>query len=127
MNSGVLQIVAVDDDEPNLLLYRTLLERYAGKCVAMTFRNPLEALAYCTHAQADAAVIDFDMPDLDGVSLARALHEQAHHRDLPIVMVSAHLDEELRALASGAGICAFVEKPFARSTLLNAIGAALQR
>ena len=120
-----IRIVAVDDDEPNLALYRLLLERYLHGCTLVSFTDPVEALAYCRSGQADAAVIDFDMPRLNGVELAQALHACEIHRALPIVMVSAHLDENLRRRARHAGVTGFVDKPFQRDALLSAVTSAL--
>jgi len=69
------------------------------------------ALVSASHVRPDLVVADVDMPEMDGLQLCRALHEDALLADVPIVLVTAFLlpgDPQL--LASGAA--AIVRKPF---------------
>lgn len=61
-------------------------------------------------------VMDHHMPDMDGLSACRVMHETAPNT--PIIMMStANLSSEV----AGAGACAFLHKPFAPSELLECI------
>jgi DNA-binding NtrC family response regulator len=58
----------------------------------------------------DAAVLDYRLPDGDGVSVLRRLREA--DPDLPVVMLTAHKDVEVVVEAMKAGASDYVTKPF---------------
>nr|MDP9304045.1 response regulator [Actinomycetota bacterium] len=72
----------------------------------------------------DVALMDVRMPRLDGIEAARRILEE---RPLPIVMLTAHGDEELVARAVGIGVFGYLVKPFREQDLLPALHTALAR
>ncbi|MCC8395950.1 response regulator [Paraburkholderia sp. MMS20-SJTR3] len=73
--------------------------------------------------QTDCLILDVNMPGMGGVGLFREL--QRIGKPVPVVFITAHKDEALRArlLAQGARECLF--KPFSDTALLAALKAAL--
>ncbi len=67
-------------------------------------------------------ILDVRLPGMSGLELQRRL--TASHRDLPIILISGHADDELRGRALEAGAVDFFEKPFSNDALLEAVGAA---
>lgn len=67
-------------------------------------------------------VLDFRLPDVKDLSLAKAL--RSVRPDAPIVMMSAHSSAQDRAEALAAGVTAFLQKPFDVDTLVRAVRAA---
>lgn len=59
----------------------------------------------------DLAIIDFEMPGLDGIALSRCLrsHSQTHH--IPIIMCTSRTDRASMLAALEAGVSSFITKP----------------
>ncbi len=68
----------------------------------------------------DVALIDWQMPGMDGVALARAIRAEVGS-EVPLIMVSAYDWAEIEAEARAAGVDGFVAKPLFRSTLCRAL------
>ena len=102
-------ILYVDDEEGIILLMQRLLERQGYRVSGYT--DPREALAAAraNAAQFDLVVTDYNMPHMSGLELAQALREI--RADLPVVLTSGYLTEELRAKAPAAGIRELIHKP----------------
>ncbi|MDB4973492.1 MAG: response regulator [Myxococcaceae bacterium] len=83
-----LQLLVVDDNATNRQLVMDFAAAW-GMSVLDT-RSPRDALAMLDAGQHfDVAVLDYLMPELDGVSLAREIHSRAAHRELPIIIASS--------------------------------------
>ena len=102
-------ILYVDDEEGIILLMQRLLERQGYRVSGYT--DPREALAAAraNAGQFDLVVTDYNMPYMSGLELAQALREI--RADLPVVLTSGYLTEELRAKAPAAGIRELIYKP----------------
>ncbi len=74
--------------------------------------------------KADAClVIDVHLPEINGVQLCETL--AAAGCELPVIMITGHLDRATRELAQRAKAVAILFKPFTRDSLLKAISEAL--
>jgi PAS domain S-box-containing protein len=69
----------------------------------------------------DLILLDWQMPDMDGVETARRLREPSPHPMPPVVMISAYGREEIMRQASSAGVSGFLIKPVSPSLLLDTI------
>jgi len=120
----VTTIVAVDDTPTNLLLYRHLFKAEPNWQV-VTFDDPKAALAYfarpAAEAPADLVLLDYMMPEIDGLSLFGALRDYAHRQDLPVVIVTAADEREIRYEALSAGVNDFLLKPIDKTELLTRV------
>jgi DNA-binding NtrC family response regulator len=76
------------------------------------FQRPADALeAFAADpVRFDAVITDMNMPETDGLSVARAVHKI--RSDVPVVLVSGSIDEALRVAAVDAGIFGMLAKPF---------------
>ena len=90
-------VMVVDDDEAVIELMRDALEASGFRPVC--FSDPVEALRQVAQVQPDVAVIDRNMPRLDGVSLCRMLRQ--HVSDLPVLMLSGDTSEVAEAMRGG--------------------------
>jgi putative two-component system response regulator len=98
-----MRIVIVDDNIVNLELV-THLARKLDDCEPIPFQNPLAALLWCTENDVDVAIVDFMMPEIDGIAFIRSFRELADKGDVPILMITSDHERETRyeALATGA-------------------------
>jgi len=101
-------VLFIDDDEAYLFLVRRALERWGYRVSAYLEQGEaLDALrADAEHF--DLVITDFKMPGMSGTEVARAIHQV--RRDLPVVVVSGYINEELRAQAAAAGVRELVFK-----------------
>ena len=117
-----VRAVIVDDDKRLLGVIERGL-RLHGFDVT-TFADPLEALNYVETKQADVAVLDVMMPELDGVSLCRRLRQT---QSLPILMLSARDTVPDRILGLESGADDYLTKPFELSELAARLRALVRR
>lgn len=110
------RILVAEDDAALRALYVVWLE-HAG-CDVVACADGREALAALEGGFApDAAVLDVDMPFVDGLSVCRYLH--ARDAGVPIVVVSGV--DELRRSALAAGASDVLVKPCLREELMAAL------
>jgi CheY-like chemotaxis protein len=77
-------------------------------------------------ATADIVVLsDINMPGMDGLGLLREVKRR--HAELPVIMVTAYVDDERRRKASAFGAAEFVTKPVDFDSLKRQLGQLLQR
>jgi FixJ family two-component response regulator len=118
---AVSLISIVDDDESVREALCGLL-RSAGFAVN-AFVSAEEFLSSDQLKGADCLVLDVRMPGMSGIELQRQL--VADHCEVPVIFITAHGDDGVRAHVLKAGAKAVLIKPFNDDALLNAIHAAL--
>ena len=106
------RILAIDDEEPNLLLLRSLLER-EGYSDIHCLTDPTKAMQAYIDLEPDLVLLDLMMPEVDGFQLLEAFgrHDTAEEfRPVLVLTADTTLKARRRALALGAKD--FVAKPF---------------
>jgi DNA-binding response OmpR family regulator len=106
------RILIVDDEEANVLLLKTLLER-EGYNHLMCLTNPLAALESFVDYEPHLVLLDLMMPDMDGYQLLEAFRRQTRDgafRPVLVLTADTNIGARRRALALGAKD--FVSKPF---------------
>ena len=113
------RILIVDDD----VAVRETLARIlqTASCEHAVASTAAAALVLARTFRLDRAIVDFVLPDEDGIALTIRLREE--FPDLVVTMVSGMPDFVVRVgdLAKAAGVVAFVEKPFLAQDILDAV------
>lgn len=116
--------VLLADDDPDTCqsAVEFLGELGVDADVAFSGKEAIEKAADAHAAGEDYEVIllDWRMPDLDGVEVARVIRERVC-ADIPILIISAYDWSNIEIEASAAGISGFIQKPFFKSTLYYCI------
>ncbi len=122
--AGVRVLVAEDHPVNRTVVVRMLASMGASVEAAA---NGREALERYTAERFDILLLDLEMPELDGIGVAREIRarERGTKARLPIVALTAHAREEQRELCFRAGMDGFVTKPFEERDLETAMRAAL--
>ncbi len=106
-------VLIIDDSDINLTLIKALVLRL-GECSPVLFDNPLKALEWCRENVPDLVIVDYMMPEMDGlrfISAFRALHGR---NEIPVLMITANDQKDIRYDALLGGANDFLTKPIDR-------------
>lgn len=106
-----MRALIVDDSKSVLLWMGAALTELPNLSLDLC-DTPEEALALAATRQYDLVVVDYLMPKLTGIELTAALRQQPDYHAIPIVMITAEQDSEVRLKAIVAGVNDFLNKPF---------------
>lgn len=120
------QLVLVADDDPiilGLVVYR--LENSGYRVI--TAADGEEALQLALAKRPALAVVDVMMPQLDGYELTRRLRSHDDTRDMPIILLTARVQEADVDQGFEAGADDYLRKPFSPQELRSRVHALLAR
>ena len=80
-----------------------------------------EAIRLLGSAHFDLVLSDADLPDISGFEICRRLKRDPERRQLPVIIMSGGLEQDIERLALSAGATDFISKPFKREALLEKI------
>jgi len=122
MGGRETSVISIVDDDASLRRVLTNLFERAGFRVE-SFASA-EAFQNSVHPHdTGCLVLDLRMPGLNGLDLLR--HLKATGSRVPVVILTAHGDDEMRRRCLEAGAMAFLPKPFDRAALLGAVQVAM--
>ena len=117
------ELVLVVDDEPKITkLARDYLEQ-AGFLVLIA-SDGKDALALARRERPDMVVLDLNLPQLDGLDVARQMRRESQ---VPIIMLTARAEETDRLIGLELGADDYITKPFSPRELVARVRAVLRR
>ncbi len=120
------KLIAVLDDEPDILELVSLHLRKAGFRV----EGFVDATGFYTalgREVPDLVVLDLMLPDADGLDICRYLRRETRTAAVPIIMLTARVEETDRVLGLESGADDYVVKPFSPRELVARVRAVLRR
>ncbi len=123
-----LRILLVEDDDVNRYMARALLAKLG--CHVDEAVNGLEALERLRRESYDLALLDIQMPEMDGLQTAQAIRaypEFTHLATMPLVALTAHALPEDEARARAAGMEYFLTKPLDIHLLMATLDRIVER
>jgi PAS domain S-box-containing protein len=123
------RVLVVDDNATNRQILRQQLG-YWGMRVSAVDSGPRALAALEQQVEAggpafDLAILDMKMPDMDGLTLARAIKEGRKHDDLRLVLLTSFGQRGHGAEASRIGIAAYLTKPVDEGDLYDCLAEVL--
>ena len=111
-----MQLLIVDDSPSHRVTLSGLLRLYDIHSQAAC--NGIDALQLIQNHTFDAILLDWIMPELDGLHTLKRLRQMPKHRDLPVIVITGCESDGIQALAMHAGADAFMTKPVEFDRLL---------
>ncbi len=117
------QTVLIVDDEPKIVrLARDFLEKNGFR--VLTAGDGHTALAVARRDKPDLIVLDLMLPGMDGLDVCRALRRES---DVPIIMLTARVEEADQLIGLELGADDYISKPFSPRALVARVRAVLRR
>jgi len=115
-----LKVLVVDDQTSVRQMTRLTLEQIGVKLIHEA-ENGTQAVEKATVQPLDLIISDFNMPEMDGLGLLRAIRGHPSARRVPFILVTGRGDRELVVKAAQAGANNYVVKPFTADILRSKI------
>lgn len=104
------EVLIIDDTEINLILFGALIKKL-DNCQSHSFASPLDGLAWAATHTPDLVIVDYMMPDIDGLEFIQRFRALPNCADVPILMITANDQKQVRYRALDSGANDFLAKP----------------
>lgn len=108
---GVKKVILVADDSSTVrkfVSFALALEHF--RIIAAV--DGMDALEKISRTPVDLAIVDLNMPNMDGYELIRAIRGSEDLKELPVIILSSETSPESKQRGKEAGANAYLEKPF---------------
>ena len=122
MTDQNMKILTVDDFSTMRRIIRNML-RQLGYSNIVEAEDGTVALSLLKREKVDFVISDWNMPNMSGLDLLKAIRADAHLKPLPVLLVTAEALKENVVEALKAGVNNYVVKPFTAETLKGKIDA----
>ena len=119
MVSNKFTILVVDDVPENCMIVERML-RHEGYLVE-TAGDGREALRILQKTGIDLAIVDINMPFMDGITLLKEIRSEDKLKFIPVIMLTALEDKSTTMECMRHGASGYVTKPFDRKILFKQI------
>ena len=120
---GVTRVLVVDDEEDVCMDIKELMSDTGVRVdYALSGHDGIKMIGQAVADKDDYSLVlmDWKMPDMDGVETARSIREEEGH-DIPIIVLTSYSYEDIEEEAHSAGIDLFLSKPFFVSNFRRAV------
>jgi two-component system chemotaxis response regulator CheY len=118
--AAALKVLVVDDQNSVRQMTRITLEQIGVRHIHEA-ENGVKAIDTASTQPLDLIISDYNMPEMDGMELLRAVRGHPAARRIPFILVTGRGDRELVVKAAQAGANNYVVKPFTADILKTKI------
>lgn len=119
------KILLVDDDRLMLSLLKGILEPWGMQVT--TCNDPRQVRKMLSDVKPDLMVLDFEMPEMNGIEVCEQTRNDMNTATLPILFLTAHRDADTMQKVFSAGADDYVSKPVIAPELMTRIFNRLER
>ncbi|MGY5450222.1 response regulator [Agarivorans sp. MS3-6] len=114
-----MSILVVDDNESAADIMASIVSSFGP--TVKTAHSGTEAIALVSAEPElfDIAIVDWSMPDMDGIATCEALRQEAGSHPINFIMVSAYDHARFKARSEEAGVSSYLAKPITASAVFN--------
>lgn len=117
----IARILVVEDSSAMRAFVRAALEEAGVVREVVEAASGFEALRILPREQFELAIIDINMPDVNGLELIRFMRQGDAHKTTPIIVISSESSERDRERGLSLGANAYLAKPFTAEALIAAV------
>ncbi|MCH7992956.1 MAG: response regulator [Planctomycetes bacterium] len=117
-----MKILLVDDSKTIRNIQKNALKQIGFEDVAEA-ADGLEALTEIANGRPDLMIVDWNMPNMDGITLVRKVRET--DKSLPMIMCTTEAEKQRVVEAIKAGVNDYIVKPFTPDGLMEKINRVL--
>lgn len=115
-----LKVLVIDDNESSCLAFKEILERLTFRVsLASSGQEGIQQLMADEDDPFELIIMDWMMPDMNGIETARYIRENLGRAAVPIILATSHHDDEIRQQAKALHLEGFLMKPVTPSLLFN--------
>ena len=118
--AAALKVLVVDDQNSVRQMTRMILEQIGVRLIHEA-ENGVGAMETASLQPLDLIISDFNMPEMDGLGLLRAVRGHPASRKVPFILLTGRGDRELVVKAAQAGANNYLVKPFTAEILREKI------
>lgn len=111
-------VLVAEDNTINMLLAKTIINRFAPNATLIEAKNGAEALSYCEQNRPDLILMDIQMPVMNGFEATKAIRAISTDIHIPIIALTAANVKGEREKCLAAGMDDFVVKPVVEETII---------
>ncbi|MBN1655923.1 MAG: response regulator [Deltaproteobacteria bacterium] len=105
-------LLIVDDRPDNLLVLEHVIKEYLPECGVVAVRSAEQGIETLRATAVEAALIDLQMQDIDGIEMCRRLKDNPATAQIPVALITSHsVDHTTRAKGLEAGADDFISRP----------------
>src|SRR5258705_1535203 len=104
-------VMVVDDQSTGRAILEQVIRSLDERVAVEGFARPVDAVVWATRNISDLVLVEYMMPEMDGIEFVKRLRPLPGYAHVPIVMVTVHDDRKVRYAALDAGITDFLTKP----------------
>ena len=112
-------ILVVDDEPVTQLMLGLMLQR--SNYTVITAVDGQEAMNQLANQKVDLAIIDVNMPKMDGMTMLQRLRADKRFENLPVIMFTAQGQDRVRQEATQKGATGFLTKPASSSEVTSTV------
>ncbi len=110
-------ILVADDDPDIVAIAKTTLEETGY--VVQTAYNGMEVFSRLEERKSDLIILDIMMPQMDGWKVLQQLKGNADYSSIPVILITAKIQQENMARGYELGADYYIPKPFTSAHLIN--------
>ena len=104
-------VLIIDDEFTSLMILERIVKNIHDKIIVTTFSDPIAAMDWADKNQPDLILVDYLMDSMSGLEVVARIRRTPHLEDVPIVVVTAVQDRNIRYQVLDAGATDFINKP----------------
>lgn len=112
-----IKTILVDDEILAMCLFKLECSDFEDIDIVASFESPAKAIEYVEENEVDVAVLDIEMPEMNGIELGKELRKLK--KDIILIFITAHQQYAMNAYQLHSPV--YLEKPYSRNDLIYAL------
>lgn len=114
-------VVLVEDDVTLRQLYKKMISNLISNFKVVEAENGYEAMSIILNQSPSLVITDHDMPLMNGIQLVEAMRKKDSNKNVPVIVISAKLNDQVLKRYGELNVNKFIPKPFKQSELIKCI------